>query len=354
MRKMATIRKIDALTPIDGADAIEAATIGGWKVVVKKGEFSVGDLAVYCEIDSWIPTELAPFLSKGKEPREFEGIKGERLRTVRLRKQLSQGLLLPLTVITDNGPDVGFGFSTEVRIEEGFDVSEPLGIVKWELPMNAQLAGMARGNFPSFIPKTDQERAQNLVKEIVAANEAGLRFEITEKLEGSSMTVYLNDEVFGVCSRNLDLKETEDNSFWQVARRDGIEEKMRAVPTGSDFAIQGELIGPGIQGNIYKLTEPEFRVFDVYNITIGEYLNPVDRRALVDMMGLKHAPVLVAGGSLYDTLGITDMPQLLKFAEGKSVMGDITGPEREGIVFKQVDGGMTFKVISNKYLLGEK
>jgi len=344
MRKMATIRKIDALTAIDGADAIEAATIGGWKVVVKKGEFSVGDLAVYCEIDSWIPTELAPFLSKGKEPREFEGIKGERLRTVKLRGQLSQGLLLPANV----------GGICVLGLEEGMDVSALLGIVKWELPMNAQLAGMARGNFPSFIPKTDQERAQNLVKEIVAANETGLQFEITEKLEGSSMTVYLNDEVFGVCSRNLDLKETEGNTFWQVARRDCIEEKMRAVPTASDFAIQGELIGPGIQGNIYKLTEPEFRVFDVYNITIGEYLNPVDRRALVDMMGLKHAPVLVAAGSLYDTLGITDMPQLLKYAEGKSVMGDITGPEREGLVFKQVDGGMTFKVISNSYLCNQR
>jgi RNA ligase (TIGR02306 family) len=352
MRKMATIRKIDALTAIDGADAIEAATIGGWKVVVKKGEFTVGDLAVYCEIDSWIPTELAPFLSKGKDPREFEGIKGERLRTVKLRNTTSQGLLLPISVLaikTDAGKYLG-----DWEQFEDHDVSALLGIVKWELPMNAQLAGMAKGNFPSFIPKTDQERAQNLVKEIVAANETGLKFEITEKLEGSSMTVYLNDEVFGVCSRNLDLKETDGNTFWQVARRDCIEEKMRAVPTGSDFAIQGELIGPGIQGNIYKLTEPEFRVFDVYNITGGFYMNPADRRALVDMMGLKHAPVLVAGGSLYDTLGITDMPQLLKFAEGKSVMGDITGPEREGVVFKQVDGGMTFKVISNRYLLGEK
>lgn len=96
MRKMATIRVIDAINPIPDADAIEVATVGGWKVVVKRGEFTVGDLAVYCEIDSWIPTELAPFLSKGKEPRVYEGIKGERLRTVSLRKTVSQGLLLPL------------------------------------------------------------------------------------------------------------------------------------------------------------------------------------------------------------------------------------------------------------------
>lgn len=344
MRKLATIRVIDALNPIEGADAIECATIGGWKVVVKKGEFNVGDRAVYCEIDSWIPTELAPFLSKGKEPRVFEGIRGERLRTVKLRGQLSQGLLLNLDLAI---PQTN-------SFAEGDDVSELLNIVKWEMPMNAQLAGMARGNFPSLIPKTDQERAQNMVKEIVSANEAGMRFEITEKLEGSSMTVYLIDGEFGVCSRNLDLKETEGNAFWQVARRDGIEEKMRNETSGDwDFAIQGELIGPGIQGNIYNLKEVEFRVFDVYDITNGCYLNPLPRRNLIACMDLKHVPVLVAAGSLYDTLGITDIPQLLKFAEGKSVMGMI-GCEREGLVFKEVSGGMTFKVISNKYLLGEK
>jgi RNA ligase (TIGR02306 family) len=344
MRKLATIRVIDALNPIEGADAIECATIGGWKVVVKKGEFNVGDRAVYCEIDSWIPTELAPFLSKGKEPRVFEGIRGERLRTVKLRGQLSQGLLLNLDLAI---PQTN-------SFAEGDDVSEVLNIVKWEMPMNAQLAGMARGNFPSLIPKTDQERAQNMVKEIVSANEAGMRFEITEKLEGSSMTVYLIDGEFGVCSRNLDLKETEGNAFWQVARRDGIEEKMRnETDENWDFAIQGELIGPGIQGNIYNLKEVEFRVFDVYDITNGCYLNPLPRRNLIACMDLKHVPVLVAAGSLYDTLGITDIPQLLKFAEGKSVMGMI-GCEREGLVFKEVSGGMTFKVISNKYLLGEK
>jgi RNA ligase (TIGR02306 family) len=346
---MATIRQIDALNPIEGADAIECATIGGWKVVVKKGEFSVGNLAVYCEIDSWIPTELAPFLSKGKEPREFEGIRGERLRTVKLRGQLSQGLLLPVEVDNDQFGSVVHLVKGNYCVEEGMDVSELLNIVKWERPMNAQLAGMAKGNFPSLIPKTDQERAQNLVGEILAAAQAGTQFEITEKLEGSSMTVYLIDGVFGVCSRNLDLKETADNTFWQVARQAQIEEKMRAGGDG-DWAIQGELIGPGIQGNIYKLSKPEFRVFDVYNVQAGEYVQPVYRRALIERMGLLHVPVLWGNKDL----GAGSIDELLQWAEGKSVMGDIVGPEREGIVFKEVRGGMTFKAISNKYLLGEK
>jgi RNA ligase (TIGR02306 family) len=343
MRKMATIRAVDGIAPIDGADAIETALIGGWKVVVKKGEFTVGDCAVYLEIDSWVPTELAPFLSKGKEPREFNGVKGERLRTVKLRGQLSQGLLLPLSEVTKFGPDQDVGFHVPVTWAEGEDVTEALGIKKWERPMNAQLAGMARGNFPSVIPKTDQERVQNLVKEIAAS--VNLQFEVTEKLEGSSMTCYLIDGVFGVCSRNLDLKETADNTFWQVARKEQIEEKMRLCGDG-DWAIQGELIGPGIQGNIYNLSNPEFHVFDVYNIQAGDYLMPVYRRALIDRMGLKHVPVLNENKLLHDVEAI------LSWADGASNIG--VGPLREGIVFKQIDGGMTFKAISNKYLLGEK
>jgi len=303
--------------------------------VVKKGEFKVGDLAVYLEIDSWVPTDLAPFLTKGKEPREFEGIKGERLRTVKLRGQLSQGLLLPLEPTCAN---------IESELFEGLDVSLPLNIQKWERPMNAQLAGQAKGNFPTAIPKTDQERVQNLKSEIDQAVTDELQFEVTEKLEGSSMTVYLIEGVFGVCSRNLDLKETEDNTFWQVARLNGIEEKLRSLDM-DNVAIQGELIGPGIQGNIYKLSKPEFWVFDIYNIKMGEYVTPVSRRRYVEQLGLLHVPVIA-----HQTIvpcGTVD--ELLTWAEGASAI--TTSQEREGIVFKQVDGGMTFKVISNRYLL---
>jgi RNA ligase (TIGR02306 family) len=340
MRKMASIRKIDDIRPIDGADAIECAVVGCWTVVVKKGEFAVGDLAVYCEIDSWIPTELAPFLSKGKEPREYEGVRGERLRTVKLRGQLSQGLLLNL--------DTALPFTNS--FQEGDDVSEVLNILKWEMQVPAQLAGQVKGNFPSLIPKTDQERCQNLVKEIAGAIESGLRFEVTEKLEGSSMTCYVIGGEFGVCSRNLDLKRDEHNTFWKVAIEEDIEEKMRQF--GEDFAIQGELIGPGIQGNIYKLSKPEFHVFDVYNVTAGVYLTPIQRQALIEKMGLKHVPVLNYGADLSDTLQVEDVDGLLKFAEGKS--GLCKTQEREGVVFKEHNGGFTFKAISNKYLLGEK
>jgi RNA ligase (TIGR02306 family) len=170
-----------------------------------------------------------------------------------------------------------------------------------------------------------------------------MMFEATEKLEGSSMTVYQLKGEFGVCSRNMDLKESEGNAFWATARKDDIEAKMRAVDEFWDFAIQGELIGPGIQGNIYKLSQPEFRVFDVYDIMKGEYLLPEARRELIHKMGLKHVPVLTP----YFPLDAT-VDELLAMAEFKSELASV---EREGVVFKQNDGGMTFKAISNKYLL---
>jgi RNA ligase (TIGR02306 family) len=341
MRKLASIRKISEIRPIEGADAIELAIVDGWQTVVKKNEYRVGDLAVYLEVDSWVPTELAPFLSKGKEPRVFNGVKGERLRTVKLRGALSQGLLI--------SRDIALPMTN--NFVEGDDVTEILGIQKWERPVPAALVGEMKGSFPSFIPKTDQERAQNLVAEIVAATEIGMKFEITEKLEGSSMTVYRYQGEFGVCSRNIDLKRDENNTFWSVALRDELEAHMMSIDPYWDFAIQGELIGPGIQGNIYGLTKHEFHVFDVYDIRSGKYLDPLSRRNLIDRMGLDHVPVLEQYADLHDTLGITDIPQLLKFADGKSRLADT---KREGIVFKQVDGGMTFKVISNEYLLGEK
>ena len=340
-RKLSTIRIIDAINPIEGADSIECATIGGWKVVVKKGEFKEGELAVYLEIDSWVPTELAPFLTKGKEPREYNGVKGERLRTVKLRGQISQGLLLPITVVS---------FAVFSYTVDGVDVTSFLNIQKYEKPMSAQLAGMAKGNFPSFIPKTDQERIQNLKKEFNQYKEQGLTFEVTEKLDGSSMTVYLNNGEFGVCSRNLDLKETEGNSFWQMARSLDLETVLRGY--GCNIALQGELIGPGIQGNIYGLTKLEFRIFDIFIIDKQEYFKPFERRAFVKILELAHVPEI--GYNI--PLGENDtIETVLKWAENISQIPFGFSPQREGIVFKCMsDPSISFKAISNVFLLGEK
>jgi RNA ligase (TIGR02306 family) len=343
MRKMATVRRVDAVNPIPDADAIEVATVGGWRVVIKKGEFAPGDLAVYCEIDSWIPTDLAPFLSKGAEPREYNGVRGERLRTVKLRGQVSQGLLLPVTVMNPRMAELG----EHLDNAEGFDCSEWLNIQKWEAPVPAQLAGEVRGMFPGVIPKTDQERVQNLTAEFAEWTGNASSWEVTEKLDGSSMTVYVFDDDEGVCSRNLNLRETEGNSLWTVARRNDLLDKIRN--TKRNLALQGELIGEGIQGNPYKLRGQEFYLFDIYDIDSGRYLNPNERRSLAVSLNILHVPVIAHGAKFLDTLGIQTVAELLTFAEGKSVLLDKT--EREGLVFKCHEEAVSFKGISNKFLL---
>lgn len=344
MRKLASIQRIAEIKPIEGADLIETYRIDGWWVVDKKGAYQVGDLAIYLEVDSFVPTELAPFLSKGKEPRIYNSVKGERLRTIRLRKQISQGLLLPLK---GDGPSgVAYHITRPDGIHqfvvEGDDVTEVLGIQKWEPPPEFSHAD-AKGLFPNFIPKTDQARIQNIGRNIEAAKSQNLKFEVTEKLEGSSLTAFFFEDRFGVCSRNLELKPSEDNTFWATAIRYGLEEKLRSL--GREIALQGELIGPGIQGNIYKLTQFEFHIFDVYDIREGKYLLPAERRAMLDDLGLIHAPVIET------EFVLTTVPEMIKMADGLSALYETL---REGLVFKQIDGDMTFKAISNEYLIKEK
>ena len=342
-RKMATVRRIDKIVPIANADAIELAFVGGWQCVVKKGEFKEGDLVVYCEVDSVIPNSIAPFLSKGKEPRAYNGVKGEKLRSIKLRGTLSQGLILPFDILTveyDGNSGIG-------DWKDGDDVSQELNIQKYEPPLPAQLTGQAKGNFPTWIPKTDQERIQNLSSELADWQQREMSFEITEKLEGSSMTVYHNNGDIGVCSRNIDLKDTEGNAFWQVAHSESLIEKLSSL--GRNLALQGELVGPGIQGNIYKLANPEFRLFDIFDIDKQEYLAYTERMKITDALDIKNVPVLHEAYPLdyFDTIR-----EILDMAEGKSKLYET---EREGIVFKCIEfPSISFKAISNKYLLGQK
>lgn len=335
-RKMASIRKIEEIQAIPEADKICAYRIGGWWVVDSVGKYSVDDLIVFCEIDSWIPNEIAPFLSKGKEPREYNDVKGERLRTVRLRGQTSQGLILPLEPTCS---------MIESQLFEGLDVSYPLNIQKYEPPIPAQLAGLVKGNFPSRIPKTDQERIQNLSNDIKSWADNRYMFECSEKMDGSSMTAYIIDGEFGVCSRNLDLKFDENNTFWKIAIKENLEEKLRSL--GKNIAIQGELIGNGVNGNIYKLDNHEFWLFDVYDIDTGEYYKSDDRVILAAGLGIKHVPFVSADFIFYEDTTVDD---ILAMAEGFSVRNPSV--QREGIVFKCVQNpNISFKAISNAFLI---
>ena len=354
IRKLASIREVTYIKPIPDADAIECAIVnGGWPVVVKKGEFQVGNLAVYCEIDSWIPHALAPFLSKGKEPREYNGVKGERLKTVKLRGQISQGLLLPLSTM---GPKERPWTIAEEGFEVGADLTDYLGIQKWEAPLPACLAGTARGNFPSFIPKTDQERCQNVVSDIFEKHKDE-SFEVTVKLDGSSCTIYVKDGEVGVCSRNLDLKETEGNSFWKAARDQNIVEALLAYNegTGHNVAIQGELIGEGIQGNQEKIQGQRLYLFDIFDIDTGTYMKPGQRLAFLEDIlialgaNLEHTPIWDL--RTYVASRFDNVEALLSYATGPSLNPEV---KREGLVFKSYDSQFSFKAISNEWLLKNK
>jgi RNA ligase (TIGR02306 family) len=189
-------------------------------------------------------------------------------------------------------------------------------------------------------------------------------WEASEKYDGSSMTVFIKNAAdeegnpirrFGVCSRNLELKDTEENSFWRQARADDIENKLRELVPDRNIAIQGELIGEGIQGNKYRILGTQFHVFTIYDIDKGEYLNSEERVALAEKLGLNHVKVL-ENVSLYrspagTSVNVNDViAQLLTYAEGKSVLNAQT--EREGVVFKNIrDPSLHFKAISNKFLL---
>jgi RNA ligase (TIGR02306 family) len=341
-RKLATLRRVTAVDPIPGADAIEVATVGGWKVVIKKGEFAPGDLAVYFEIDSLLPVrEEFEFLRRSSY-RKTETQEGFRLRTIKLRGQVSQGLLVPPSE-----------FESEIPPDAapGDDLTEALGVVLWEPPIPASLAGVVRGPWPTGVPKTDEERVQNLDYDALRALPGP--WYVTEKLDGSSMTVYITAYGdFGVCSRNLNLAETESNALWTTARRLDLEAGMRRLleehharqeGERTGLYVQGELVGPGIQGNPYKQTRPDFFLFNVGQMRQPRRSSLGVLEETAERLGVRHVPVVERSLALPER-----MEELIAAADGTSALG---AGRREGFVVREDGGETSFKVISNRFLL---
>lgn len=332
MRKLATIQKIKNLEPIPGADLIEKATVLGWQLVVKKGDFKVGDYCVYCEIDSLLPEKPEyEFL----RPRKF------RIKTVRLRGQISQGIAFPIHQIKE---------LAGLELKEGMDVTDLLGIKKYEPPPAVMTSGQVKGAFPGFIPKTDEMRIQSVPDVLTRPENVGKRCYITEKVDGTSATYYLREGQFGVCSRNLELLETETNIHWMVARLHDIEGKLRTLHR--NIAVQGEILGPKIQGNKYKLSTHQVLIYSIFDIDRYAYLNYEDFIALAKEAGFATVPVLRDDY----ILGSDDVDGLVALSNDKSVLN----PEipREGIVIRPVVeaqdpelGRLSFKVVNPEFLL---
>jgi len=332
-RKLASIQVIKELSPINGADAILCAKVLGWECVVKKSEFQVGDRCVYFEIDS-----VLPIAQWNDHLRKEEG-KKLRVRTIRLRGQLSQGLAMPLSIIP-----LG-------EYEVGQDVTQVVGVEKYEAVVPAHLSGMAKGNFPAFLHKTDETRLQSEPRVLDEAISKGLVLVGTLKMDGTSFTAYRRNADFGVCSRNLDLKETEDNVHWKMARKLKLEEILRSEPR--NLCIQGEMVGPGIQGNRMGLKEVDLYLFNLFDIDTGKYAGYNELVEFGKKHNLKVVPVVAQ-----KDFGFGETTTVSKMLEVASALNYDNGTPAEGIVWRSacetysevLKGRMSFKTISNRFL----
>ena len=351
-RKLARLVVLDEVIAHPNADALDIATIGGWRVVAQKGLYVTGDIACYFEVDSWIPTEIAPFLSKDKEPKVYEGVKGERLRTIKLRGEISQGLLIPVKELpATESFTAAYNEALALGQSDDYDLTETLGILKWERPVNANLAGLAKGNFPQFLRKSDQERVQNLKRQYQDAVAAEEEFNVTFKLDGSSFTAYgrVVDGYFvtGVCSRNLELKfeGNEGNLFVQTFNKYDLDARLREyfVATGRSIAIQGEMCGPSIQNNFEGLDDIQLFVYNVFDIDKQQYLLAGEARHVCNDLDLQMVPTFSLRMQLPATI-----PEILALADGDS---GLKGKFREGLVWKSLTRNFTFKTVSNRYLI---
>jgi RNA ligase (TIGR02306 family) len=328
-RKLASVVKISDIQPIAEADAIEVATVKGWKVVIRKNEYKVGDLAIYFEIDSFLPIKPEFEFLRKTSYRKMNDVEGFRLKTIKLRGQISQGLLIPIP--------------NNITAKEGDDLTKVLEVVKYEAPIPAQLAGNIKGSFPSFIEKTDEIRIQNFESEVgFLPNDD--KVYITEKLDGTSFTCYFNNKEFGVCGRNWELSENNDNSLWRMANTLQLKEKLSGY--GKNIALQGELIGSGINGNLYKLQDHKLFFFTGYDIDAGRRLTFDELKQVLNELNLPMVPVLESDYVL-STKNVVE--HMLNYAEGKSVLNK--NVNREGVVVRGINREFSFKAISNSYLL---
>jgi RNA ligase (TIGR02306 family) len=266
---------------------------------------------------------------------------GFRIKTVKLRGQVSQGICFPITLLP-----IG------TLSDEGTDVTELLGVRKWEPPVPVGMGGKVKGGFPGFLPKTDETRVQ--VLEASLKRQIGKTFYVTEKLDGTSFTAFLRQGEYGICSRNLWMDETdESNVLARVAKGLKLEEKLRAAreTLGHDLAIQAEVIGPGIQQNKYGLKEVTLRVFNVLNVETYRLVDyPV---MLATLVGMEIEPVPQLGSIAFNHT----VDELVAMSEGTSVLNPKV--QREGIVLRplveeydeDIGGRLSFKAINPKFLL---
>ena len=380
-RKLASIVVIESCDPIPDTDRLSVATMvgKGWKVVTARDEFQKGQFALYLEIDSFLPSDderyaflrdrcLRRFVSKsGNVLRE-----GLKIKTIKLRGVISQGLLMPLDKFPEitariKGLEIGLPAddgepAVIVQPLIGADVTKLLNVehydeVKEQLQpeTGSPISADAKGNFPTdYCPKTDEIRLQACTDYF--ETQKGKLFEVTEKRDGSSISfgycpLIDAEEPFMVCSRNLRLKQVKADGtmpmMWKLVKDSGFEDKCKTVP---NLMFQAEFCGCGVNKNRDKLNGYTIEVFRIYDVEKQEFVEAGERKVLCDRLEIPHVPIIEAQMDVFNRFHTID--EILPFADGKTARGN----PREGLVFKEVGTThpCTFKVVSNKYLLSEK
>lgn len=361
MRKLASIQKIAWIRPIEGRDRIELAGVLGYSVIVKKGEFKPEDLCVFCEIDSVLP-----------EKPEFEFLRSKkfRIKTMKLGDVYSQGIVFGMDILPPKKHGAPY------VLDE--DVTDILGVQQYAATLDKESEELMssqkkkarypkvlmryawfrklmrfdrprRGGFPCFISKTDETRIQNMPWILEDKEE----FIQTEKVDGQSGSFclvrhkrpfFLKDRFeYIVCSRNMRLNHKDTSSYWQVSDKYQIENALRNMIGNNNWvAIQGECIGPRVQGNKYAVNNCDLFVFNL--IYPSGRVGSVKAKSIIETRGMKFVPILNEHYVLPDTIEAA-----LKDATGQSVLNPQT--LREGFVVRSQDGQKSFKIVSPDFLI---
>lgn len=343
MRKLASIQRIWKIEPIEGADRIELANVLGWQSVVNRGQFRPMDLAVYFEIDSFLPIRpVFEFMRRSSYRKTDIMGEGFRLRTMRFRGQVSQGLLLPISQFPE----------LPTNVELGTDVTEILGVRKWEIEEKATTGGTVIGTLPPDVPHTDETRVQ--AEPDLIGDFAGLEYYITTKMDGSSHSVSLDEDGFHVTGHNYEYKDDGKSTFYELVKREDIEKKVRKYYEKNELhllTIQGELCAPGIQQNRLKLIRPEWYVFTIR--LDGKRVGLRKMQEICENLSLQMVPVEEVEMDLPSKYPTVEA--LLQRADGEYPKGG----KKEGIVIRptepvfceRIGASLSMKVVSNKFLL---
>ena len=363
-RKLASVQKIKAIKPIEGADKIEIVQVLNWDCVAKKGEYQVGDEVIYFEIDSLLPD--IPMLEWLKGSSWSQKLNKYKISTHKFRGQISQGLVMPIKDLEELDRQIhNREECVPIAYVEGTDLTEILEIEKYEPPVsNGPLGDLI--NHEWYVPKTDEERIQVCAEDILPEYMKSERGDwyASVKLDGTSCTAGLFEDAFLIGGRNQWYKD--ENMYTTTVKKYGdIEKHLKDYQklTGKYIVFQGELCGPGIQSNRLGLKEKEWFIFNVWVSDTGKMdsykkLDLLRFLNMCDDFGLPHVPIIPVSAK-FDFKATTDIDEtvenLLKYVDGIKyrTFFDDASPSQiaEGAVFRMNDMSYSFKVVSNKFLL---